>query len=608
MRFFTELKRRNVLRVGIAYAVVAWLLLQVSDTLVPALRLPEWFHSGVALLLILGFPVALIFAWAFELTPEGLKKEGDVDPSNSIASVTGRKLDFVIIGLLVVTLGYLGYGKSVSTQQRNAALLESATQQDSELIPGSVKDAKQAELEQPSIAVLAFVNMSADVSNEYFSDGLSEELLNLLVKIPELRVAARTSSFSYKGKDVKVAQIGAELNVTHVLEGSVRKAGNHVRITAQLIKTDDGFHLWSETFDRTLDDIFVIQDEIASAVVDALRVQLLVAMPTKEVTDPEVFALHLQGLYFDNLKGKENWEKAVSAFRQALAIDPEYAPSWVGISKTYHYQTISRLLSRETGSALARAAVDRALAIDSNLASAWAGLAMLKAYYEWDWDGATAAIDSALQLEPNNVQVLGAAASLAVSLGQTSAATAFYERALAKDPLNLTTLNALGQDYMRNGRLDEAIETLSRLVALNPAYPWGYSNLARSYFLKGDAEHALILINKNPSGPLNSFEKAVIHFALGNRTAAQAFADEYLEQSSREFPFWAAALYSSLGDKDKAFEWLETALGQRDGGLSFFLNNTYLRNLESDPRYPIFLQKLGLLEAWKSMSREYGGH
>jgi len=604
MSFLTELKRRNVLRVGIAYAVVAWLLLQVSDTLVPALRLPEWFHSGVALLLILGFPVALIFAWAFELTPEGLRKEGDVDSISASANTTGRKLDFVILGLLVMTLAYLGYDKFVLDPHRDAALLELATERNSGHTPGPVKTEHSDMIVRPSIAVLAFVNMSDDSGNEYFSDGLSEELLNLLVKIPEVRVAARTSSFSYKGKDVKVAQIGEELNVTHVLEGSVRKVSNHVRITAQLVKADDGFQLWSDTFDRKLDDIFVIQDEIASAVVDALKVELLHDVPTREITDPDVYALYLQGLYFDNLKGKKNWENAVSAFRQALAIDPEYAPAWVGISKTYHYQTTSGLLSRTEGSALALHAVERALAIDNSMASAWAGLATLKMYYEWDWDGAEAAVDRALQLEPNNAQVLVAAASLAGSLGRTTASTEWYERAVMLDPLNLSSLNALGQDYMRNGRLDEAIETFNRLVALNPYYPWGYSNLGRAYFLKGDGDRALIEIDRNPAGPLNALEKAQIQFTLGNHAEAQVFVDEFLEQSSFDFPSWTASLYASLGDNDKAFDWLEIAYRQRDGGLSFLLNSTYLRNLEKDSRYPVFLEKLGLLEAWTAMSPE----
>ncbi len=605
MSLFKELRRRNVIRVAIAYAVAAWLLIEITATTFPILKLPDWSVTLVTVFVLIGFPLALIFAWAFELTPEGLKRETGVDRSQSITHVTGRKLDYLIIAILVLASGYLAYDKFVLDPKRDAALLESAMQQVSDLTPGPVQAEKRVEPAEQSIAVLAFVNMSDDSSNEYFSDGLSEELLNLLVKIPELRVAARTSSFSYKGKDVKIAQIGEELNVTHVLEGSVRKAGDHVRITAQLVKADDGFHLWSETFDRTLDDVFVIQDEIASAVVAALKVKLLDAMPTKVVTNPEVYALYLQGLYFDNLKGKENWEKAVSAFRQALAIDAEYAPAWVGISRTYTYQTNFGLLSQEKGSALALEAVQRALVIDSNMATAWAGLSYHKKYFEWDWEGSAAAIDKALKLEPNNAQVLGAAASLATTLGQSPASTVLHEQVLARDPLNLSGLNALGQDYMRNGRLDEAIETFRRLVSLNPEYPWGYSNLGMAYFLKGDAERALLEIDKNPAGVRNNFEKSLIHFTLGNHAESQILVNEFLEKSS-DFPATTAALYAWFGDNDTAFEWLETAFQQRDGGLSYMLNNIYLRNLESDPRYPVFLEKLGLLEAWKAMSPEYG--
>jgi len=454
MSFLTELKRRNVLRVGIAYAVVSWLLLQVSDTLVPALRLPEWFHSGVALLLILGFPVALLFAWAFELTPEGLKKERDIDRSESIANVTGRKLDFVIIGLLVTALAYLAYDKFMLGPLHDAALLESATQQGSDLTPGRFQTEKPTVSTKPTIAVLSFVNMSDDAGNEYFSEGLSEELLNLLVKIPELRVSARTSSFSYKGQGVNVAQIGAELNVAHVLEGSVRKSGDRIRITVQLVKSDDGFQLWSETYDRTLDDIFVVQDEIAKAVVDELRIKLLGAMPRGRKTDPEVYSLYLQGRYFNNLRGEENLENAIAVLEQALDIDPEYAPAWVEISYTFSVQARRPLRPQEQGAAMALEAVERALALDENMAAAWATLAYLKRSFEWDWQGAKVAIDRAMRLEPNNVRVIRVAASIANTSGRLSEATKLYEQSVRLDPLSQSNIRALGINYMSTGRLD----------------------------------------------------------------------------------------------------------------------------------------------------------
>ena len=318
--------------------------------------------------------------------------------SKSITHFFGRKSDFMIITVLVLGLGYFAYDKFL-------------LQPESGEVFGDIGR---------SIAVLPFVNMSDDSGNEYFSEGLSEELLNLLVKIPELKVAARTSSFSYKGKDVKIAQIGEELNVSYVLEGSVRKAGNHVRITAKLVKADDGFHLWSETFDRTLDDIFVIQNEIAKAVVDELKINLLGAMPEGRTTDPKVYSLYLQGKYFNNLRGEENLEKAVAVFKQALAVDPDYAPAWVGIAFTYSLQIFHGLRSEEENLTLALEAIENALAIDEHMATAWSGLAYLRRTYEWDWQGAKVAINKALQLEPNNVDVVGSAATLAGTFGRLS--------------------------------------------------------------------------------------------------------------------------------------------------------------------------------------------
>ena len=242
MSLFAELKRRNVFRVGLAYVVLSWLLLQVGDTLAPALHLPEWINSALAFFLILGFPLAIFFAWAFELTPDGLKLEKNVDRDASITPVTGRKLDRTIIAILVVALGYFVW------QSQKAPTVDEIV----ETVAG-----------QESIAVLPFENMSSDDEQEYFSDGLTEELLNLLAKIPELKVTSRTSAFFYKGKDIKLSEVGRELDVDHILEGSVRKSGKKIRITAQLIEVENDTHLWSDTWDRDLDDVFVIQDEIA---------------------------------------------------------------------------------------------------------------------------------------------------------------------------------------------------------------------------------------------------------------------------------------------------------------------------------------------------------
>ncbi len=585
MSLFKELKRRNVIRVAIAYAVAAWLLIEITATTFPILKLPEWSVTLVTVFVLIGFPLAMIFAWAFELTPEGLKKEKDVDRSQSITHVTGRKLDFIIIAVLVLALGYFAYDKFL-------------LQPESDEVLGDIGR---------SIAVLPFVNMSDDSGNEYFSDGLSEELLNLLVKIPELRVAARTSSFSYKGKDVKIAQIGEELNVTHVLEGSVRKAGDHVRITAQLVKTNNGFHVWSETFDRTLEDIFVVQDEIAKAVVDELKINLLGAMPEGRTTDAEVYSLYLQGKYFTNLRGEENLEKAVAAFKQALAIDPDYAPAWIGIQVTYTLQVNYAQRPEGETRALAMKAAERALAIDENMASAWAALAYLKRTNDWDWQGARAAINRALKLEPNNAEVLPAAASLAGTFGRLSESIELFERTVELDPLGLGSLRALAVRYRNVGRFDDAFEAFLRVQALIPNYPGIRDDLGGTYLLSGNPENALLEAEKSPTGKFHSYLLTIIHSDLGNEAEAQSMINELLETSALDLPFMMASVYAWRGEDDSAFKWLEIAYRQRDYRLVHFLGSVWFRNLTTDPRYPVFVEKLGLLDEWKAMPPEYGG-
>jgi TolB-like protein len=271
LSLFNELKRRNVFKVAAAYVIVGWLVMQVGDTLGPALLLPGWINSALAFFLILGFPLAMFFAWAFEMTPEGIKKEKDVVRGDSITRVTSQKLNGMIIGLLVIALGYFAFDKFVLDPGRDAAEIDAAVQTAQE----AASAGQAPTVNDNSIAVLPFVNMSDDAANEYFSDGISEEILNALAKVKGLKVAGRTSSFSFKGKDQDLRQIGETLGVQHILEGSVRKAGNQVRITAQLIKASDGFHLWSETFDRELTDIFAIQDEIAQTILEQMKLELM---------------------------------------------------------------------------------------------------------------------------------------------------------------------------------------------------------------------------------------------------------------------------------------------------------------------------------------------
>ncbi len=596
MSFTAELKRRNVFRAGVAYAIVAWLLIEVASVLLPTFEAPDWVMKAFSTLVILGFPLTLVIAWAFEMTPEGIKRDKDVESPESATRQTGRKLDFAIIGLLVVAVVFLVVDNYVLDAEPEQAEMVAEQVPAAEAV-GQVK----------TIAVLPFVNMSADSDNEYFSDGLSEELLNLLAKIPELRVAARTSSFSYKGKDINITQIGEELNVTHVLEGSVRKVGNHVRITAQLIKANNGFHLWSETFDRNLDDIFVVQDEIAKAVVDKLRINLLGTMPEVRKTDPEVYSLYLQAGYFLRLKGVENLGKAVAALKQALDIDPDYAPAWVRLDWAYESLSLAKPAVREELRAPRIEAIERALAIDENDAYAWAALAYQRSFYDSDWHGARIAIEKALRLDANDADVIGAAAWLANATGRLPEAIELYEKAISLDPLNLSNLTELGRRYLRVGRINDAFDAFDRVRAINPDYPNLNRFVGRVYMMRGDFENAMLETEKSPDEFFYRHQKAIILSMMGRETEAQALINELLETSADDVPGAMAFVYAWRGEGDSAFEWLERAREQGNDLPGDFLGSLFWRKLTSDPRYSAYVEKIGLLEEWKAMPPEYGG-
>ena len=374
MSLYNELKRRNVFRVAIAYLVGAWLLTEVAGTLFPAFGIPDWGVRFVVIVLALGFVPALIISWAYELTPEGLKREQDVVRDESITHLTAKRLDGITIGLIVAALVILAADRFwLGPDFEEHAAAPAAVVTDTVQTSGP----EPTEFQPPpkSIAVLPFVNMSDDAGNEYFADGISEELLNLLAKISGLRVISRSSAFSFKGKDYDMPTIATQLNVAHVLEGSVRKAGNQVRITAQLIDTRSDTHLWSETYDRTLDDIFVIQDEIAAAVVDALKLTLLGDTPKSEEINPEAYALYLQAMYVGALGNADAYEQSNAILKQVLAIAPDYARAWRGLARNYANQVGDGLLPRDEGDPLAREALKQALAINPDFAEAHSTLA-----------------------------------------------------------------------------------------------------------------------------------------------------------------------------------------------------------------------------------------
>jgi len=591
MSLIKELNRRNVFKVGVAYVIVTWLLLQVADVILPTFRTPDWVMQAFTFLLILGFPLALIFAWAFELTPEGIKLEKHVVREESITHATGRKLDFVIIATLVVALSFFTYDKFVLDPDRDAAEISAAVQDAQEQAASAVEQQDSAK----TIAVLPFLNMSDDPGNEYFSDGISEEILNLLAKVPKLRVTSRSSSFSFKGQNVDIPTMAAKLNVAHVLEGSVRKSGNQLRITAQLIEVVTDTHLWSATYDRELENIFAIQDEIAAAVVDALKITLLGKEPKATEADPEAYALYLQGRHFHNLGTVESSQQAETLLKQALAIDPDFAPAWTELGSVYRRQAaIFGLRPIDEANELARHAIQKALAIDPQYGRAYAALAEVEMYYDRDFTAASQHLQQALALNPGDAAILEYAADLEYILGRLDEAFDLYRQSIALDPVSPVGHFRLGRTYYRAHRLEEAADSFQMALSLSPGRIFAHVYIGFVLLAQGDAPAALIAIEQATDDFDRLTGTAIVQHALGDAEASDAALQGLIEKWAAEGAYQIAQIYAFRGEIDHAFDWLDQAYDNRDSGLTLMLLEPLFANLHDDPRWEPFLDKMGL--------------
>jgi TolB-like protein/Flp pilus assembly protein TadD len=449
----------------------------------------------------------------------------------------------------------------------------------------------------PSIAVLPFVDMSAGKDQEYFADGLAEELINDLARVPGLRVAARASSFQFKGKDDVPQTVGKTLGVATILEGSVRKEGRHVRITAELVKVADGFDLWSETYDRELDDIFAVQDDIARSVSSALKVRLLGhnRMPSApHGANPEAYNLYLQGKYLAARRNRADLEKAISYYQQALRLEPDNASTWVGLADAHSAQADLGFVPVDEGYAKAREDVNKALALDSNLPEAYATLGWIRVSYDWDWLGANTAYKRALKLEPGNATVVRRAAALAGTLGRFDEAIRLDRRAVVLDPLSVSARNNLGLHELYAGRLDEAEAAFRKALELNPAYPSAHMFLARIELRRSNPAAALQEIEKETDPFWRRYGLALAYHALGRRQEADAALHEFIDKDREDGPFQIAEVYAFRGEPNEALTWLDHAYAQRDTGLSEVEGDPLLRNLTRDPRYTALLKKLHL--------------
>ena len=590
MSFFSELQRRNVIRVAIAYIIVAWLVMQVADVVIGNINAPGWVFQVLMLFLAVGLPFAIIFAWAFELTPEGLKREHAVDRAQSITRTTGRKLNFVIIGVLTLALAYFAFDKFVLSTDRDAALIEATTLGISDRAAAASDSQDESDR---SIAVLPFVNMSDDAGNVYFSDGLSEELLNLLAKIPELRVTSRSSAFSYKGKDFKIADVGRELNVSHVLEGSVRKAGNQVRITAQLIDVSDDTHIWSETYDRSLDNIFVIQDEIAAEVVARLTVTLLGDVPTVEETHPKAYALYLQARHLGNQQTAKSLEQSNAYYQEALAIDPDYAAAWNGLATNYTRQAGTGLRSFGEGYTLAREASNQALAIDPTNALAHANLAWIAMYHDGDLAAAARYLNRAYTLEPANPDITRVAAILSKSLGRINESIALQKQIVARDPVNPIGHTNLGLAYLSADRPDDAIAAFRKALALSPERIGVQYSVGVALLLKGEPEAALEAMQQESFVVFRLIGLSMAIHALGRPAEADVALTELIDKYEQDAAYNIACVMAFRGEVDRAFEWLEKSAQYNDPGLPEIVTDPLFTNIHSDSRWLPFLDRIG---------------
>lgn len=589
-----ELKRRNVFRAAGAYVVLAWIAIQVVETIFPVFGFDDTVIRISVIILAIGFLPVVVLAWAFELTPEGLKHESNVNYSSPGFQKFGKRIDRLVIVLLVLALAYFAFDKFILSSAREEILNQ---QRIEEIAAAHKKGRAEALVESygdKSIAVLPFLNISDDAANEFFSDGISEELLNLLTKIPELRVTSRSSAFAFKGEKIDIPTVAEKLKVAHILEGSVRKVGNQVRITVLLVEAVSDTHLWSETYDRQLDDIFAIQDEIAATVVEKLRITLLSAAPQVKETDPEAYALFLQARHLAHFNTAKNWEQSNALYKQALAIDPNYAAAWGGLASNYRSQASHGLLPADEGFGRVRKAAERALAIDPTYAPAHASLGRVAMVYDNDLAQTARHLDRALQLNPANISIIRDAAVLLQNLGHLDESIELFEYVTARDPVNPIGHGNLGISYIYAGKWDHATAALQTTLRLSPDYMGAHYWTSVALLFKGEAKAALESIAMEEDDEEYRVKgMALALYDLGRHEEYQAKLSELIERWGNEWPSEVAHVYAYIGDADAAFQWLDKAIERNEDGLSEQILQPFYKPLHGNPRWMIFLERIG---------------
>src|SRR6266568_3336827 len=596
--FFAELKRRNVYKIAVAYAVVSWLLIQAASIFFPAFDAPPWVMKIFIIVIIFGFPVALIFSWAFEITPEGIKRESEIEPSKSIKRRTGRKIVAVTIALAVVAAGLFVY-----QLVRSKSTITPRPASDS-LRRGEQSEAAASSISRKSVAVLPFDNLSGDKENEYFSDGISEELLTVLQKIPGLHVAARTSAFSFKGKNATAQEIGEKLGVSNLVEGSVRKSGSTVRITARLSRAATGEQLWSESYNRDLKDVFAVQSEIAQTIVVQLRGKLgdaaaerVQAAVRGGTTNPEAYQQFLQGRYYLNRFSVADFDKARVFLERACQLDARFPLAWAAMSQVWTLQTAwSDKLTRvefAAGLAHAREIAKRALQLDPDLPEALTARFSIQFLYDYDWTGGAETIRRAQALAPSDPVILISAAQVAAIFRDYAGAVGLARQAVALDPVNAQVRVYLANALLQARRPAETRAEYERVAELNPSTPWAFAGRGMAYLFEGKNAEALAAAEHETSEFARLVVSAVALWNLHRKEESDAALATLIKDDGDVGAFQIAEVYSGRGDNDQAFAWLDRARRQQDGGLAYFPNDPLLDPLRPDPRWTTFQRSMG---------------
>ncbi len=595
--FFAELKRRQVFKVAAVYGGVAFVVMQAADFLVPALRLPDAVATVIALVAVLGFPIALALAWAFERTPEGMQREAQAavgELEAIVAAPVARRWPAGIFALAGVLL-LMGGGWWILLRDADSAGAE-----DLEPVTASAAVAPK------SIAVLPLVNMNQDPETEWFSDGITEDIITQLAKIRDLKVISRTTMMRYKGEREKtLREIGEELGVATVVEGSVRRVGDRVRITAQLIDAGTDEHLWAESYDREMTDVFAIQSDVAQKIASALEATLSPEEKERIEREPtenlEAYNLYLQGRYFWNKRTPEGLRTAIEYFEEALELDPNYAPAWVGLADSYSIMADWGYVSPQEAYDKAKSAALRALEIDPTLGEAHIAFASILAGFEWDVAKARAEYGAGLELSPGYATGHQWYGSLLSNLGRHDEAVRELERALELDPLSLIINQVMGWVLRAAGEHERAIQQLQKAQQLDPNFAGAYQEIGFTYEDMGALEDAIAAYQRAlelSEKLLGIGELGHIYGVMGRTEEALEMLRELEEQAKARYvsPIEFAIIHAGLGEKDVAFEWIERGLEEGDPTLHWRLDTPGLAELQPDPRYAQLLSRLGLRE------------